>query len=184
MKYLQLVLIFASLLPCQVIADDVFLTKDEALSLVLGRDCRIEYEKKTLPKDLITTLKENDLEPEDDCVSHVFRCLKNNQTTGYAFIDSQIGKHLPITFIVGITPQGQVSRVEIMVYRESFGSQVKDPKFTKQFENKTAADILTGTLIVGAGIKHMTGATLSSKAISVGVRRNLEIFRYYYQKVQ
>lgn len=158
-------------------ADDVYLTKDQALEVVLGTECTVHYEPLTLAEKFIETLSAKNIEPQDGNVAHIFRCEKAGKTTGYAFIDNQVGKHMPITYIVGISPEGKVGRIEIMVYRENHGSQVRDQSFLRQFQDKSISDDLR----IGQGIRHVTGATISSKSISVGVRRALEIWSHYLQ---
>ncbi len=157
-------------------ADQVFLSKDEALRLVLGEGCTLEYKKISLPTALLQRLEELSLAPEESDIAHQFTCTRDGRVAGYAYIDAQVGKHLPITFIVGISPNGAVTRSEIMVYREHYGVAAKERSFMNQFEGKTALDDLK----IGNGIRHVSGATLSSKAISVGVRRDLEIWRYFH----
>lgn len=88
---------------------------------------------------------------------------------GYAILDEEPGQHLPITFAVKLSPQGLVQRQEIMVYRERFGDEVRDPRFRQQFVGKSAADALRP----GEEIIAVSGATISSRAMAVGVRRAL-----------
>jgi Na+-translocating ferredoxin:NAD+ oxidoreductase RnfG subunit len=91
---------------------------------------------------------------------------------GYAFIDDQMGQHKPITFAVKLSTEGVVLREEIMVYRESRGDEVRSPRFSKQFKGKTIDD----SLRPNKDIDSVSGATISSRAITVGVRRALVLF--------
>ncbi|OOP57788.1 MAG: hypothetical protein AYP45_01260 [Candidatus Brocadia carolinensis] len=43
---------------------------------------------------------------------------------GYAIITEEIGKFHPFTFIVGVTTQGKIKDVAVLVYRESRGGEV------------------------------------------------------------
>jgi hypothetical protein len=52
-------------------------------------------------------------------------------------IVEEIGKHQPITFMVGVQPDGKVADVAVMVYRESYGGQVRYARFLAQFTGKT-----------------------------------------------
>ena len=88
---------------------------------------------------------------------------------GYAVLDDEPGQHLPITFAVKLSPQGLVQRQEIMVYRERFGDEIRDPRFRQQFVGKNAADALRP----GEEIIAVSGATISSRAMAIGVRRAL-----------
>lgn len=102
----------------------------------------------------------------------------NGKVDGYAIIDNEIGKTEPITFITAINPKGQVIATEILVYRESHGSEVHRKKFLKQYKNKTSQD----PIFVGRDIKNITGATLSARAVSKGVKRALILWKIFYGK--
>ena len=54
-----------------------------------------------------------------------------------------------------------------MVYREPRGDEVRDPRFRKQFEGKTAQDPLR----LGRDIDAVSGATVSSASLATGVHR-------------
>ena len=83
-----------------------------------------------------------------------------------------VGKHEFITFAVAIDVGGAVKSVEILDYRESYGGQVRDPRWRAQFIGKRAG----APLKLGGEIKNISGATLSSKHVSDGVRRLLATY--------
>jgi Na+-translocating ferredoxin:NAD+ oxidoreductase RnfG subunit len=89
---------------------------------------------------------------------------------GYLVIDRVVGKHEYITYAVGINSNGTVKRIEIMEYNESYGYEVRDAAWRQQFVGKSAASRLQ----LNADIKNISGATLSSKHITDGVKRVLQ----------
>lgn len=91
---------------------------------------------------------------------------------GYAFLDEENGQHLPISFAVKLSAAGVVERQEVMVYRERYGDEVRDPRFRQQFVGKTVADPLRP----GEEVVAVSGATISSRAMAIGVRRCLVLF--------
>jgi electron transport complex protein RnfG len=97
----------------------------------------------------------------------VFVAMTQGKVDGYAVIDDELGLHQPITFATRLTSRGVVDRVEIMVYREPRGDEVRDPRFRKQFEGKSAADPLR----IDRDIDAVSGATVSSASLAAGVRR-------------
>lgn len=97
---------------------------------------------------------------------------------GYALIDEEVGKVQPITFITRINPNGKVSQVEIMVYRESHGGEVATKRFLNQFREKGFNDEIR----LHGNVVSVTGATLSSQALVVGVRRALVLWQIFYGK--
>lgn len=98
-----------------------------------------------------------------------FVATSGEHVDGYALIDEEMGQHEQITFAVKLSPQGAVERHEVMVYRESYGQEITDPRFRRQFEGKTVKDPVRA----GKDIDVVTGATISSRAMAVGVRRAL-----------
>jgi hypothetical protein len=88
---------------------------------------------------------------------------------GWFIVDEVVGKHEFITFAVTISAAGAVEDVEILDYREAYGAQVREPAWLAQFVGKQHGAPLT----LGDDIKNISGATLSSKHISDGVRRLL-----------
>lgn len=90
---------------------------------------------------------------------------------GWLIVDEVLGKHEFIKFAVGIAANGAVRGVEIMDYRETYGGQVREAKWRAQFAGKTSAMPLK----LDVDISNISGATLSSRHITEGVRRLLAI---------
>lgn len=88
---------------------------------------------------------------------------------GFFVLDDVVGKHETITYAVGINRDGSVKQIEILEYRETYGSEVRDVAWRKQFVGKT----LEAPLKLNKDIVNITGATLSSKHVTDGVRRVL-----------
>ncbi|HZP79354.1 MAG TPA: FMN-binding protein [Pseudolabrys sp.] len=87
-------------------------------------------------------------------------------------VDRVVGKHEFITFAVGINPNGTVKQVEILQYNESYGYEVREASWRAQFVGKSAASALQ----LNADIKNISGATLSSKHVTDGVKRVLQTY--------
>ncbi|WP_443749874.1 FMN-binding protein [Asticcacaulis solisilvae] len=84
-------------------------------------------------------------------------------------LDQVVGKHEFITYAVAIDPGGGVKGVEILDYRETFGDQVRQAAWRAQFTGRHHGQ----SLKLGKDIQNISGATLSSKHITDGVRRLL-----------
>jgi len=82
-------------------------------------------------------------------------------------IDEVVGKHEMITYAVAISPTGSVLGIEILEYVESYGYEVAEPGWRKQFVGKTAHDPIK----LNQDIQNIGGATLSCKHITDGVKR-------------
>ena len=90
---------------------------------------------------------------------------------GRLYVDEVIGKSELITYAVAITPDGAVKQVEILAYRESHGYEVRDPRWRAQFAGKHAAS----PVMLNDDIANISGATLSSRHVTDGVRRILAL---------
>ena len=86
---------------------------------------------------------------------------------GWLVIDEVIGKHEMITYAVALSPTGTVQGIEILEYVESYGYEVADPQWRKQFTGKTVSDPIK----LNQDIQNIGGATLSCKHITDGVKR-------------
>ncbi|MBW8785251.1 MAG: FMN-binding protein [Novosphingobium sp.] len=91
---------------------------------------------------------------------------------GWLIVDQVIGKHDFITYAVALDPAGTVRSVEIMDYRESYGGEVRDPRWRAQFVGKHPGQALRA----GQEIRTISGATLSSRHVTDGVRRLLATY--------
>lgn len=98
---------------------------------------------------------------------------------GWFFVDEVLGKHEFITYALGLDATGAVRGIEILDYRETYGSEVRDPKWRQQFISKTSRSPLK----LGADIKNISGATLSSRHIMDGVKRLLTTYEIAFTKL-
>jgi hypothetical protein len=91
---------------------------------------------------------------------------------GWFIVDEVVGKHEFITYAVGLNADGSVKQIEIMDYRETYGGQIREQKWRAQFVSKTSKS----TLKLDNDIKNISGATLSCRHITDGVKRLLAFY--------
>lgn len=159
-------------LPAQAF-EQVYLTPAAALKQVLPGAQSMEVRQVSLTPEKRRLLERHlgRKLTEDRVTFHLGR--KGNQLTGYAVILEEIGKTEPITFAVGLTADLHVQDVAVMTYREKVGSEVRRSRFLGQFKGKSGDDRLS----LNRDILPLTGATLSSAAITAGVKRALALTR-------
>jgi len=92
---------------------------------------------------------------------------------GWVFVGDVLGLYEPITYAVGISDAGDVKDVEILVYRESRGGEVRRRRFLNQYRGKNDGSPLR----LNHDILNITGATVSSRAVTAGVKKALVAFR-------
>lgn len=91
---------------------------------------------------------------------------------GFFILDEVLGKHEFITYAVGLDARGAVRGIEILEYRESYGSEIRGAEWRAQFTGKTSASPLR----LDEDIQNIGGATLSSRHITEGVKRLLAFY--------
>ena len=101
----------------------------------------------------------------------VWQATANGKPVGWFVLDEVYGKHEFITYAVALDMNGTVRGVEILDYRETHGGQIVNPKWRAQFTGKHHG----APLKLDEDIGNISGATLSCKHISEGVRRVLAI---------
>lgn len=93
-------------------------------------------------------------------------------------IDEVLGKHEFITYAIGLNKDGSVKQIEIMIYNETYGYQVRNKDWRDQFVNKNS----TAAFKLDADIKNISGATLSCRHMADGVKRVLTTYDFLFKK--
>ena len=145
----------------------IFVSAEQAQKLIFPN-------KQFTKTPLLITEDVQDKMQSASSVSHPFkgdRVWKASDGS-YFIVDEVVGKHEMITYAVGISPTGAVQGIEIMEYVESYGYEVADESWRKQFVGKTAEDPIK----LKKDIENISGATLSSKHLTDGVKRIMVMY--------
>ena len=157
---------------------EVFLTEEDAVKLMFPKSERIKKDLLRVPADKKLVIEERIgwKFPED--AFDVYIGETGTQVDGYALVQHTIGKHKPMTYMVGVDAQGRVSNVELLVFREARGSEVRTKRFNVQYEGKTASDPVR----INKDIINISGATMSVRSMSAGIKRVLVLVDEFYLK--
>lgn len=101
----------------------------------------------------------------------VWKAMANGKQVGWVVQDEVFGKHEFITYAVALDLDGAVRGVEVLDYRETHGREIRNAKWRAQFHGKQHG----APLRLDDDIQNISGATLSCKHISEGVRRILAL---------
>jgi FMN-binding protein len=93
-------------------------------------------------------------------------------TGGFFIVDEVVGKHELITYAMGLNSDGSVRQIEIMDYRESYGYEIRNEVWRRQFIGKRDGDALK----LEVDILNISGATLSCRHITDGIKRLLALY--------
>jgi Na+-translocating ferredoxin:NAD+ oxidoreductase RnfG subunit len=102
----------------------------------------------------------------------VWRVEIDGKLVGWFVVDEVYGKHEFITYAVALDANGAVKGLEILDYRETHGAEIRNKRWQAQFTDKRYGSGLK----LGKDIDNISGATLSCKHITEGVRRVLALY--------
>jgi FMN-binding domain len=109
--------------------------------------------------------------------ARVLRISRAGALLGFAQVRNVKGKDQPITFLVAIDSTNALKDIDVLVYREPYGGEVAYEPWRKQFRGKTS----TAPLEVGKDIRNVSGATISSHSVTLGVRKALADLTAWHQ---
>jgi hypothetical protein len=101
-----------------------------------------------------------------------YQARRGGQAAGTAYFDTHRVRTLPETLMVVVDPQGKVSRVEVVSFREP-EDYLPRGIWYEQFQGRG----LDRDLQLKRGIRPVTGATLTARATTDAVRRVLALHR-------
>jgi hypothetical protein len=159
---------------------EVFLSEEEALTVMFPTSTRIRKEIIRLTREQKEHIESRIGWKFPEQEFEVYIGETGTQLDGYAMIHNTVGKHKPMTYMVGVDPEGQVTHVELMVFRESRGSEIRKKRFNYQYEGKTVLDPVR----INKDIINISGATMSVRSMSAGVKRVLVLIDEFHLKPQ
>ena len=154
----------------------VFLEEDEAITSIFKGCDEVLVDRLALTQDEKQRL-ENRLKARiDENAFDVFTGKKDGKIYRYAIITDEMGCFHPITFIMGMKPDGKIDQVAVMIYRESRGKEVIRERFLHQYKGKS----LNNPIRVNKDIINITGATTSVRGVNRGVRKMMAVLDEFY----
>ena len=110
--------------------------------------------------------------PQITAEQPVWRAMADGRQMGWFIEDEVIGKHELITYAVALDMNGAVAGVEILAYRESRGSEIRNPRWLAQFRGRHFGE----PVALGRDIANISGATYSCRHVTEGVKRLLALY--------
>ncbi len=101
----------------------------------------------------------------------VWRVMAGTRLLGTFYADAVIGKQDYIGYALALDTAGRVLRVDVLDYRETHGWEIRNERWRAQFAGNSAADALE----LNRDIANISGATLSCRHVTEGVRRLLAL---------
>jgi len=155
----------------------VFYARDEMLELAFPDADKVE------PKDFLLTRKQQEAienlarEKLESALLTIYVGRRGGEILGYAIVDTHTVRTLPETFLVVLSPEGAIAATHVLAFYEPL-EYLPSERWFRQFPGRK----LTSHLRVGDEIAGVSGSTLSSRAVTGGVRRALAAYTVLIEK--
>ncbi len=158
----------------RAVADDTYLSEADAPAAVFPTADRFERSEVKSTPDLRARVAQRlgDVKPSVWEASYkIATAFAGARRLGRAIEVEEIGKHRPITLVVGMDDEDKVAGVAVMTYREAYGGEIRSRRFLQQYQGKRATDRLAPS----QDIQNITGATLSARAVGRAVKKAIAV---------
>jgi Na+-translocating ferredoxin:NAD+ oxidoreductase subunit G len=160
----------------ETIAEQIRLKKLRLLRSVLPQidnDIDREFEDKVIGRD----------RRGDDVLARYFFGRKDGELVGTAFaLISPDGFTGDIEFMMGVSPQGEVTGVEIVRHLETpgLGDKIVYPEWRSGFVGRSLTNAQWAVKKDGGDFDQFTGATISPRAVVKRIKEGLELYQKEY----
>jgi Na+-translocating ferredoxin:NAD+ oxidoreductase RnfG subunit len=157
---------------------EIYFTEEEAARVMFPDSENIRREILTLSSEQKELVQQRIGWKFPETSFPVYMGETQGKIDGYAIVQNTIGKHRPITYMVGVDAEGEVTNFEVLVYREARGNEIAKKRFNYQYQGKDARDPIR----INRDIINISGATMSVRSASAGVKRVLVLVDEFYLK--
>ncbi len=157
---------------------EVFMTEADAVKLTLPMSHHVRKEVIHLSQEKKDVIEQRIGWKFPEETFELYIGETGDTVEGYAMVHNTIGKHKHMTYMVGVDATGACFNVELLVFREARGSEVGKKRFNVQYEGKTVYDPIR----INKDIINISGATMSVRSMSAGIKRVLVLIDEFYLK--
>jgi Na+-translocating ferredoxin:NAD+ oxidoreductase RnfG subunit len=150
-----------------------YMSLEQAQGLIFAQAQEFVFAPVTLTADQVDRIERQSGARVRNPQQQVWQARAAGKLVGWFILDQVIGKHELITYALGINLDGSMRQFQIIDYREAYGYQVRNLNWRDQFVGKTAADPLE----VGTDIVNISGATMSCRHVTEGIKRLLVFYQ-------
>lgn len=114
-----------------------------------------------------------------------FVARKDGKPAGVAFKSLVNGYGGKISLIIGVTPEGKIYGIHVLDQNETpgLGNKIASEDFTKQFLGKDLVSSRWEVKNMGGDFDQITAATVSSRAMTKGIKEGLTLFQSHAEKI-
>ncbi|NNL86315.1 MAG: FMN-binding protein [Myxococcales bacterium] len=166
-----MILLAALLLSGEALAK-VYASRSEAVAKAFPGATRVEEKSWLLDDHQLKAIEDLARSKIESRIVTIYTGYRGDALLGYALIDVHTVRTLPEAFLVVMTPAGEVEQLRLLAFYEpeEYAPQVR---WLSQFRARPLAP----SLRLHGEIDGISGATLTARAVTGGVRRALAIHR-------
>ncbi len=158
---------------CQNSYSAVYFTEEQAQKAIFGNAKMVKNFKNLTSEQVKEIEKSTDTNVRNKEIK-----IWDVENGGKFIIDEVLGKHEFITYAIGINKDGSIKQIEIMIYNESYGYEVREKSWRDNFIGKNASS----NFKLDKGIPAISGATLSCRHLADGAKRVLATYNILFKK--
>jgi Na+-translocating ferredoxin:NAD+ oxidoreductase RnfG subunit len=170
MAAIELASILGFVIAARARAAPVYATREEALARAFPPPATVERKSLFLTTEQRERVSRLARVKVDSSLVVAYIGRKGGELLGTAYFDTHLVRTQTETLLVTVAPDGSVGSVEVVAFSEP-EDYLPRPAWLKLFARRKLDDDLS----VGRGLAHVTGATLTTRAIADAVRRVLAI---------
>ncbi len=155
---------------------EIYFTEEDAAKVMFPDSDTIRHETLALTAEQKAFVEERIGWKFPESSFSVYIGETKGEVDGYAIVQNTIGKHRPITYMVSVDAEGEVMNFEVLVYREARGNEIATKRFNYQYQGKDVRDPIR----INRDIINISGATMSVRSASAGVKRVLVLVNEFY----
>lgn len=148
----------------------VLLTQEEALRLVFPEPAEIERRTAYLDDARVADLEEETGIEQPSSIITYYVGTEGDRPLGVAYFDAHRVRTLPEVLMVHVTPGGTVGRIEVLRFAEPPEYLAPAGWLDRFVGRRLAGDLADKNAVAG-----ISGATLTSRAVTDAVRRTLAL---------
>lgn len=164
-------------LPTHAAFGKVFFSRKEALKSAFPDANTVEPRDLFLTDEQAEAIEKKARSPLNGHLVTVYEGRKGEQLLGRAFFDTRVVRTQPQTLLVVLTPEGRVQRTLVCAFYEP-QDYLPTGRWVRTFEGKDSSSPLR----VGRDVVAVAGVTLTSRAVSAGIRKALAIHNVCFGK--
>lgn len=110
-----------------------------------------------------------------------YAAVKGGKTVAYVVPAQGKGYAGVIQMLAAVTPDGKAIDYKVLKHAETpgLGDKMVEPKFRKQFAGKTAKDMEVVKVPTDKNIQSLTGATITTRAVTTGIKEAVDAVAAY-----